>query len=140
MVLRNTSYLPRLPQSTAEHLRSQWFCISVGAFSAIALAKSYNLSSLGTGGLALLGLTGFYATLIRVYEEDAARLGETPSGGLINVLSSISARTTGAIALLAVIMLLAWSQGAELALWTFVAGSFKASHWIIMFLIVSDLI
>jgi hypothetical protein len=133
VALRNASYLPRLSPSTAEHLQSQWLCTGVGAASALALARSYNLTSLGIGAVVLLGLTGFYSILVRIYEQDATQIGQSLSSGLVFLLKAIASRAAGVLALLVVGMLLIWSPGARPSFWNLVAGSMKAVHWVVMF-------
>lgn len=137
VALRSASYLPRLPPSTAEHLQLQWLCRGAGAASALALARSYSLRFLGIGAVVLLGLTGFYSILVRIYEEDATQIGQSLSSGLVFLLKAVACRAAGALGLLAVGILLVWPPSAVPTFWTLAAGSIKAVHWVIMFWIVS---
>lgn len=87
--------------------------------------------------LALLGLVGLYASLIRMFERNISYFDGPARLALSDIVRSIASRTIAILAIAAItLMCILWPGSNPYILQVLVAGGLKAAHWVAVFWLV----
>ena len=135
-LLRRTSLLPhfRNPQpGSIRYIRSLWLSLSIGLASVLALAPSYDATTLACAGLSLFASVGLYGSLIHMSETSNELLAQPIQPRRRSAIRVMAARTV-ALLLAAVILLpFVLVPGKVLNLIDSTrAGIVKSIHWLLV--------